>query len=141
MNNVNIFCAEGYIINFLEMDNTYQRALGYFLKNRLPEKDIVIFPITFKSHCTLIMMFRKQKILVSIFGQSRGTTNKTRQDCTATIQYNAYYRMKQCSNSSICDWKIYNPTDIPKQQNLYDCGIFCCLFADVLIKQNTECFF
>lgn len=132
LNHVSLFCGEGYILNYLEINTAFENGCRYFAQYLVPEKDIVIFPITHQKHCTLLIVLRKPKTILYL--DSLGGTSKRHIEYVLQL-YCSYYNFKN-RHFSLEEWKIFSPRDIRLQKNSYDCGIFCCIFAETLIRQN-----
>jgi len=91
------------------------------------EMDKVIFPVHLGNHwCTAVINLRDKKFE---YYDSMGSPNYK---CIQLMRkyLEEEYKDKKKGVFDITGWTEYQPQDIPKQENGYDCGIFACMFAD-----------
>lgn len=66
-NNVTVFYTEGIFLNYTDSEKSHENSFHYIMKHNLPDFDVVIIPIIYNNHYTMIILLRKQKILIYLF--------------------------------------------------------------------------
>lgn len=134
---VTIFPVESYIVSNIMMEGAFENALQCFIRYSVPEQDIVLLPLVRNEHITLIVIIRKLKMLLYLDSLSGVIVPKSEIDFVMSL-YKSYDNIITKTNFNIFDWHLYIPKDIPKQKNGYDCGVYACLFAELLICGNKD---
>lgn len=134
LENVTVFPCEGFVVNYIDNENAFLTGMHYFFRNRVPEKDIILFPITYRGHCTLIILLKKQKTVAYL--DSLGGISVPHLSFIMKL-WCAFCKVKQIV-FDLREWIFCAPKDIPLQNNSYDCGAYCCLFAETLIRQSDS---
>lgn len=114
----------------------FKYGLKYFCEHRVAEKDIVLFPLIYSSHCSLIIVLKRTRTVIYL-NSLRGPSIPTRHIEHILNLYAEYGRIK-CMQQDMEGWVVYYPKDIPQQKNGYDCGLYCCMYAEVLIRRNLK---
>lgn len=113
------------------------RSSGYSAIKRWTRKvdifshDFVLVPVHLGNHwCLAFIDFTKKTISYfdSMGGHSMGC-------CNTLLEYlkqESLDKRKQDFGNE--DWRLIEKTDIPKQQNCSDCGVFACTYAEYLTR-------
>lgn len=121
------------ILNNTENFNHIVNGLSIFLRNKIPNYDIVFFPFIVNSHYGLIIVLRKEKLIIYL--------DSLRKEVPSTIirylniLYAAYDAYLQRDKQT---FRIITPQDIPLQKNSYDCGLYCLLYSEILIRRDLS---
>ena len=91
--------------------------------------DLILVPVCHSQHWTLLVLDFSKRIIVEL--------NSVFSTSLEIVQI--YYRFlmtleKTLNCQSRSKWSVYKPVDLPKQTNGYDCGVFTCLFADIICQ-------
>lgn len=77
---------------------------------------IVIIPVIYQNHYAMMVLKKHIDFLIRL--------------------YKAYHEERSIP---FCEeWKVYCPRDIPQQNVFYKCGVYICMYAEVLITQSLE---
>jgi sentrin-specific protease 1 len=98
--------------------------------------DFVIIPIHIGNNhwCLSVINVRDKRVE---YYDSMGGTNPT---CMKNLKLyiTDEYKAKKGVELDISDWTTYTPgNSIPQQENIYDCGVFVCQFAESITSGNS----
>ena len=92
-------------------------------------QDVLIAPIFHQNHWTLIIIDIVRRIIISLDSLNLATTFGIR-EYSAFLSNLSMTHKKRPINWSL--WRLYKPTDMPRQTNSFDCGIYICTYAKML---------
>lgn len=106
-------------------------------KAALLEQDVVLVPCNSQEskHWFLLTLLPKKKEIV-VLDSMAGAFVKPSAKGAISKMWLLLEELDISINAS--DWNFYcnKPTDIPQQQNDYDCGVYLCLYARCLVLQH-----
>ncbi|KAL7747467.1 hypothetical protein RI367_007223 [Sorochytrium milnesiophthora] len=118
-------------------DQGYQKVRRWTKKVDIFRKDYVIFPVHLGNHwCCGVINFKRKRIEYydSLHGHNPAYFQIMR-------EYLAEEMMdKKGQHMDLSDWVDYAPSDIPGQENGYDCGVFACTYADFAVREQPFSF-
>jgi len=131
---VSVFVCETLLAAVNDID-VMKYSLADFVKYDVPRKDIVILPIVEHSHCTLFIILKHLNIIIYLDSLHFAPRQQLINGLLTLI--NSYYEFlgEEVPKEQ---FQVYTPKDIPLQRNGIDCGLYACLFADVILQQSTE---
>jgi len=91
------------------------------------EYDIVIVPVHKGNHWCLAVINLKLKRF-EYYDSLGGLDHRCVKNLRKYIEQE--YREKKNSKIDLSQWVDYYPTNIPHQENGYDCGVFMCRYAN-----------
>lgn len=95
--------------------------------------DILVIPIHLRMHwCMALIDFRKKRIT---YYDSMGSSNMECLRALASYLEDEHLDKKK-TEFKMSDWRLTNAKDIPQQMNGSDCGMFACMFAEVLTRDG-----
>jgi len=114
----------------------YKKVLKWTKDIDIFALDYVIIPIHMnENHWCLAVINMKDKRIE--YYDSMGGKNYT---CVKYLQQYIVdeYKTKRDDELDISDWRVYTPGGtIPQQDNIYDCGVFMCQFAETIGSGNS----
>lgn len=132
LRNLNIYCAETWFLSF--SDSIGQNCWLSTVEGKIPEQDVIIFPYYYSNHFVVIMVFRRQKIILYL--DSLGGICVT--PIMSIVQLFSMYSAFKHLSFNVNGWQIVVPEDIPRQANPYDCGMYVLMFIECCLTQNLE---
>lgn len=141
---VKIFPAHTYILSDTSLAsrtdicNVWEQAVKYFLRHDILGCDVVVFPLIKHSHCTTVMLFKKQKFV--LFLDSIRSKQIAEDEILLLFKVIAGVYAMFNLPFRVEEWTVYAPQDVPTQNNSFDCGVFCCMFVEVLITGERRDF-
>lgn len=102
-------------------------------KEKITQVDIILVPCNSpeSKHWFLLAVFPKFRRIVTLDSMSSATVKPTAQHA---IEKMATFLVELDSSIDIHKWEFYSslPSDVPQQNNNFDCGVFVCSFARCL---------
>ncbi|KAI8977985.1 hypothetical protein BDB01DRAFT_294491 [Pilobolus umbonatus] len=92
-------------------------------------KDLLLIPINQSYHWTLGVIDMKRKT-ISVYDSLGGNHDHTLSLLLKYLQQEHKDKKKQ--EYDVSGWTLSTPKDIPLQQNMSDCGVFTCYYAERL---------
>ncbi|TPX41070.1 hypothetical protein SeMB42_g05747 [Synchytrium endobioticum] len=124
-----------FFYEFLETDG-YNKVKGWSkkVKPSLWDQDLVIFPVHVGLHwCCGVINFKQRSI--EYYDSMRGGNPKF------FMLVRGYLNEESIKSRGVpfdfTEWRDYAPKHIPFQTNGYDCGVFTCMYAEYL-SRNEE---
>jgi Ulp1 family protease len=77
-----------------------------------------------------------KKYLILYLDSLQGVPPKSVLNLSLNLYGNASIILEEIPDAST--FVVANPKDIPQQPNSYDCGLYCCLFGEVILRRSTE---
>jgi sentrin-specific protease 1 len=140
-NQLKCHCFNTFFYAKLTQKNTYQfqNVSRWTKKIDLFSLDKVIIPIHLGSHWTLAVINVRDKRF-EYYDSLDGHHEYILKDLKRYLKDE--YKDKKKSEIDLSDWEFYIPNrkEIPQQLNGFDCGMFCCTFAN-FVSQDYDFIF
>ncbi|KAI9260741.1 hypothetical protein BDA99DRAFT_439783 [Phascolomyces articulosus] len=128
----NVHCYSTFFCSTLR-DQGYAKVRRWTKRIDIFAKDLLFVPINYAYHWTLGMIDMKKKI-ITIYDSMGGPHAPT---LKLLIKYLAEeHQDKKKQPLDMSGWKTYDAKGIPLQQNMSDCGVFTCTFAERLSRYH-----
>lgn len=127
------FSADSVFISNIHLNQALEH-IAYFLRHKVPDKDIVFFPIFHNKHITCIVVINNLKVVLYL--DSLGGISKTHLNFVLKV-YKLYYEFNKIP-FDFTEWSIITPKDTPRRKTSYDCGAYICMFAKTILRQSME---
>ncbi|KAI7853548.1 hypothetical protein BDC45DRAFT_545535 [Circinella umbellata] len=128
-----VHCYSTFFCSTLR-ENGYAKVRRWTKRVDIFSKDLLFVPINYSYHWTLGMIDMKKKT-VTIYDSLHGGHRVV---LGILMKYLADEHLdKKKEPLDMSDWKINEPKDIPGQQNMHDCGVFTCTFAERLSRAHA----
>ncbi|KAI8090220.1 Senp1 mutant in complex with sumo-1 [Gilbertella persicaria] len=127
-----IHCFNTFFCSTLR-DQGYNKVRRWTKRVDIFSKDLVLVPINQSYHWVLGVMDMKHK-KVTVYDSLHGNHDNTLELFLDYLEKEHLDKKKTPIDTS--DWKKETPKDIPRQENMSDCGAFTCTFAERLSRQQ-----
>jgi sentrin-specific protease 1 len=95
-------------------------------------KDLLLIPINRSYHWVLGAIDMKEKC-IRVYDSMGGNHDHTLHLFLDYLELE--HQDKKKESIDLSDWKLKTPKDIPQQENMSDCGVFTCAFAERLARR------
>ena len=145
---VKIFSCDTFLMMMdIEQPLSQKKALVYFLILQIAIQDVVICPIYYRAHVTMIFAFKNLQKIIYTDTMGNVSSKHIAHFVNMYWSYFAYHGVP----FRLGDWKVFAPSDVPRQvtkneitntyvANSYDCAILSALFSEVLIYEDISIF-
>ncbi|XP_022087966.1 uncharacterized protein LOC110977818 [Acanthaster planci] len=101
------------------------------------EQDLIFIPVHNKSHWSLVVVHIREGI-IEYYNSSTMLDGYPRSMMHVRDYLQAEAKNREKSKFCNIKWELYIVEDIPRQQNMDDCGLFICQYAKkISLKQNV----
>lgn len=127
---VTMFTCNDIIISHSDENESEMLKTGLreLLCHKVPDKDIVLFPVCKNSHCYLIVVLTKLYTVLCL--DSLGLVR--RNDLSFVMKLLKLYAKFNDQEFDENRYSFYAP-DVNRQTNGYDCGVYACMFGEAII--------
>lgn len=129
--NMPIFRFDAYKDMIAGREEAYGDIREDHLSIEISAYDMLLVPVYSMCHWTLIVVKPNEKIMDYYDSYER---NSTKEEKTDVLELYLEFLTEKFPHVDKENWK-YNVHDVPQQNNDYDCGIFCCIFAKYVSKE------
>lgn len=99
------------------------------VRRSLMRKDIILVPVCRNSHWKLFVVDLVRNIIVVL------NSIKIDDNTDEIFQIASYFsNLQYVLHQTYLNFDVYEPQDVPQQENSDDCGVFTCRFADIICK-------
>ncbi|KAK9659893.1 hypothetical protein K7432_018327 [Basidiobolus ranarum] len=114
-------------------DKGYQQIRRWSRKFNIFKKDYIIIPVHLGMHwvCAIINFVQKR---IEYYDSMHGNNPQCFQLLRHYLEEESLDKLGQPFDLS--DWIDYAPKNIPSQQNGFDCGVFTCMFAEYISRNE-----
>lgn len=126
--------------NFLQKleTNGYEGVRRWTKKNDIFDHDIMLVPVHVSGNhwCMAMIHFENKTIqYYDSLGHENTPCLKVLSDYLAAEMFD-----KKKRNADAAEWTLENVKNLPKQQNMHDCGVFACMYAKCITRNKPLSF-
>ena len=110
-----------------------------WIPNNMFEKKKIILPVNLGNcHWATVVVFTEEKIIK--YYDSMGNSGGDITQSMLRFVTDGWNYIEQSVLPDIEKWKCEDTKKIPQQNNGYDCGVFCCMFAKFIAADKQYYF-
>ncbi|CAO3647615.1 unnamed protein product [Cunninghamella echinulata] len=127
-----IHCFNTFFCSTLR-DQGYDKVRRWTKKVDIFDKELLLIPINYSYHWTLGVIDMAKKT-VAVYDSLNGNHDSTIQLLFNYLEMEHMDKKKRPFDKT--NWVSATPSNIPQQQNMSDCGVFTCMFAERLSRNH-----
>lgn len=130
-----IYCTDTFFYEYLIAPDRYARR--YTKIDNMSEKDMIVIPVHVdKTHWCLSIVHMKNKT-IQYYDSYEGKQHYDALGDKILLQLVNYLKGREVYTE---DWSSQRVRNIPQQSNKCDCGVFCCMYAEFITRNQQPVF-